>query len=254
MKQMRRSLIALAASGALAAPLMGHAAGDPAAGKEKYASCASCHGADGAGQGGAFPKMTGLGEEETAKKLTAYREGDKDYLKEEGLGDRFDTMAPNASDLSDGDIADLAAYIAEEFGGGGDEGDKDDSDKDDDQAKSEKDDDGEEKGSDELAKADVERGQALYSSCAVCHGEQGEGGHLMNAPKLKGMAASQAASLLKVYRKGTEMGEYSYAMIPQATHLSDADINNLAAYIAVIGEEGAGESADSDEPEGGPAM
>ncbi|WP_158611699.1 c-type cytochrome [Guyparkeria sp. SCN-R1] len=225
MKQMRRSLIALAASGALAAPMLAHAAGDVAAGKEKYASCAACHGADGGGQGGAFPKLTGLGQDETAKKLAAYRDGDQDYLKEQGLGDRFGTMAPNASGLSDEDIDDLAAYIADEFGGdaggNGDEGG--------DQAEAE-----EAAESGEIAKADVERGQALYSSCAICHGEQGEGGHLMNAPKLKGMAASQVASLLKVYRKGTEMGQYSYAMIPQATHLSDADINNLAAYIADI--------------------
>lgn len=226
MKQMRRSLIALAASGALAAPMLAHAAGDVAAGKEKYASCAACHGATGDGQGGAFPKLTGLGQEETAKKLAAYRDGDQDYLKSVGLGGRYGTMAPNASSLSDEDIADLAAYIADEFGGGegGNGGDE--------QAAAEP---AAESGA--IAKADVERGQALYSSCAICHGEQGEGGHLMNAPKLKGLPASQVASLLKVYRKGTEMGQYSYAMIPQATHLSDADINNLAAYVATIGKD-----------------
>ncbi|MFI9653767.1 c-type cytochrome [Guyparkeria sp. GHLCS8-2] len=224
MKQMRRSLIALAASGALAAPMLAHAAGDVAAGKEKYASCAACHGADGGGQGGAFPKLSGLGQDEVAKKLAAYRDGDQDYLKSVGLGGRYGTMAPNASGLSDDDVADLAAYIADEFGGGaGGNGGE--------QAAAKP---AAESGA--IAKADVERGQALYSSCAICHGEQGEGGHLMNAPKLKGLPASQVASLLKVYRKGTEMGQYSYAMIPQATHLSDADINNLAAYVATIGE------------------
>ncbi len=243
MKQMRRSLIALAASGALAAPLMGQAAGDPAAGKEKYASCAACHGADGAGQGGAFPKLTGLGEDEVVKSLTAYREGDKDYLKSVDLGDRYGTMAPNASGLSDDDIADLAAYVAEEFGGanGGDDAGEDDS------AAAEE----AEVDSDELAQADIVRGKALYSSCAVCHGEKGEGGHLVNAPKLRGTSASQIASLLKVYRKGTEMGQYSYTMIPQAKHLSDEDINNLAAYVAVIGEE---DVDTAEEPEGAPAM
>ncbi|KTG17315.1 MULTISPECIES: c-type cytochrome [unclassified Guyparkeria] len=226
MKQMRRSLIALAASGMLAAPLMAQAAGDPAAGKEKYATCAACHGADGMGQGGAFPKLTGLTEEETAKKLTAYRDGDQDYLKSVGLGSRYGTMAPNASGLSDDDIANLAAYIAEEFGGaaGGDDA-------------AAADQGGEQAAPAAIAQADIVRGDALYSSCAICHGEQGEGGHLFNAPALKGLPASQVASLLKVYRKGTEMGPNSYAMIPQATHLSDADINNLAAYIATIGEE-----------------
>jgi cytochrome c553 len=226
MKQMRRSLIALAASGALVAPLVAHAAGDAAAGKEKYATCAACHGADGGGQGGAFPELTGLGEERVSKALTAYREGDRDYLKSVGLGDRFGTMAPNAAGLSDEDIANLAAYVAEEFGGaaGGDAaaaGDAADT-----QATEAA-----------LAQADLVRGKALYSNCAICHGEQGEGGHLFGAPKLKGLPASQVASLLKVYRKGTEMGPNSYAMIPQASHLSDADINNLAAYVATIGED-----------------
>ncbi len=233
MKQMRRSLIALAASGVLAAPMLAHADGDVAAGKEKYASCAACHGADGAGQGGAFPKLTGLSEDEVVKSLTAYREGDKDYLKSVDLGDRYGTMAPNASGLSDGDIADLAAYVADEFGGG-DGGDEEKSAKKDEGDRSAKKDDGDKKAEGGLAKADVERGQALYSSCAVCHGEKGEGGHLVNAPKLRGTSASQIASLLKVYRKGTEMGQYSYTMIPQAKHLSDEDINNLAAYIAEI--------------------
>lgn len=226
MKQMRRSLIALAASGMLAAPLMAQAAGDPAAGKEKYATCAACHGADGMGQGGAFPKLTGLTEEETAKKLAAYRDGDQDYLKSVGLGSRYGTMAPNASGLSDDDIANLAAYIAEEFGGAASGDDAAAADQ-----------GGEQAAPAAIAQADIVRGDALYSSCAICHGEQGEGGHLFNAPALKGLPASQVASLLKVYRKGTEMGPNSYAMIPQATHLSDADINNLAAYIATIGEE-----------------
>jgi len=225
---MRRSLIALAASGALVAPLMGHAAGDAAAGKEKYATCAACHGADGKGQGGAFPKLTGLGEDKVVKSLTAYREGDQDYLKSVGLGDRYGTMAPNAAGLSDQDIGNLAAYIAEEFGGASDDA----ADAGDDAAAAEATQAG-------LAQADLVRGEALYTSCAICHGEQGEGGHLLNAPKLTGMAASQVASLLKVYRKGTEMGPNSYAMIPQATHLSDADINNLAAYVATIGKEDA---------------
>lgn len=247
MKQMRRSLIALAASGAFAAPMLAYADGDVAAGKEKYASCAACHGADGGGQGGAFPKLTGLGQDEVVKSLTAYREGDQDYLKSVGLGDRYGTMAPNASGLSDDDIDDLAAYIADEFGGG-DNGEGDQAAKEDDG------DNGEDKVEGGLAKADVERGQALYSSCAICHGEQGEGGHLVNAPKLRGTSASQIASLLKVYRKGTEMGQYSYTMIPQATHLSDADINNLAAYIATIGKEDAADGANGDEPEGAPAM
>ncbi|MFI9651612.1 c-type cytochrome [Guyparkeria halopsychrophila] len=217
--------------------------GDVAAGKGAYASCAACHGADGNGQGGAFPVLTGMDASAIQKKLTAYREGDQDYLKSVGLGGRYGTMAPNASSLSDEQIANLSVYIADEFGGtnggGGDAGASEGGD----EAKSE---------GGEVQKAEkpaeprivseslINRGRALYSSCAICHGAEGDGGELFNAPKLAGTGMDQTISLLKIYRKGQEMGPNSYAMIPQATSLTDDDIEALGAYIAVMGEEPAG--------------
>lgn len=211
----------------------GGSGGDIAAGKEKYASCAACHGADGKGQGGAFPVLTGIPANEAEKKLAAYRDGDQEYLKSVGLGDRYGTMAPNASNLSDEQIANLSVYIADAFGGtngGGSAGGE--------QAKADE-------GASEKAEpaepvivseSMINHGQALFSNCAICHGENGAGGELFNAPKLAGMGMDQAASLLKIYRKGQEMGPNSYAMIPQATHLSDYDIDSLAAYIATLEE------------------
>ena len=207
--------------------------GDIAAGKQAYAACAACHGADGKGQGGAFPVLTEMDAAKVQKKLIAYREGDQEYLKSVGLGDRYGTMAPNAANLSDEQIANLSVYIADEFGGtngggaaaGGEQA----------QA-AEK---AEEKKPAEpiiVAESTVKHGEALFSNCAICHGEAGEGGELFNAPKLVGMDMDQAASLLKIYRKGQEMGPNSYAMIPQAKHLSDYDIEGLAAYIATLGE------------------
>ena len=209
--------------------------GDIAAGKQAYAACAACHGADGKGQGGAFPVLTEMDAAKVQKKLIAYREGDQEYLKSVGLGDRYGTMAPNAANLSDEQIANLSVYIADAFGGtnGGGaaaEGEQ--------AQAAEK---AEEKEPAEpmiVAQSTVKHGEALYSNCAICHGEAGEGGELFNAPKLVGMDMDQAASLLKIYRKGQEMGPNSYAMIPQAMHLSDYDIEGLAAYIATL-EEGA---------------
>lgn len=221
MKNMRRSLLALAATGAMAVPFVAQA-GDPVAGEGKYASCAACHGADGGGQGGAFPAMHGLTEDSVVASMTAYRDGDQDYLASVGLGDRYGTMAPNAAGLSDEDIADLAAYIAQEFGEAGD-----------DEAAAGISEEIQER----IITADLERGEALYSSCAICHGWDGEGDAMFRAPKLTGLGASSVASLLDVYRQGTEMGPKSYSMIPQATHLSDADIANLAAYVATMDDD-----------------
>ncbi len=92
-----------AAAPAAAAPAAA-AAGDVAAGKTKFAACASCHGMNGEGQG-MFPKVAGQSAADLAAKLKKYRAG-------ETVGPNSAMMAPNAAGLSDGDIADLSAYIA----------------------------------------------------------------------------------------------------------------------------------------------
>ncbi len=201
--------------------------GDIAAGKQAYAACAACHGADGNGQGGAFPVLTEMEAANVQKKLIAYREGDQEYLKSVGLGDRYGTMAPNAANLSDEKIANLSVYIADAFGGtntGGDGASAAGGE----QAKAAAD---EQKSAEPriVSESVINRGQALYSSCAICHGAEGEGGELFNAPKLAGTGMDQTISLLKIYRKGQEMGPNSYAMIPQAKELTDDDIEALGA-------------------------
>nr|WP_284047213.1 c-type cytochrome [Guyparkeria hydrothermalis] len=229
--------------------------GDVAAGKEAYASCAACHGADGNGQGGAFPVLTEMDAADVQKKLTAYREGDQEYLKSVGLGDRYGTMAPNAANLSDEQIANLSVYIADEFGGtngGGDAGSNGG-----DSAKAESDDGAKEEKSAEpriVSESLINRGAALYSSCAICHGAEGEGGELFNAPKLVGTKMDQTISLLKIYRKGQEMGPNSYAMIPQAKGLTDDDIEALGAYIEVMDDEELPAEAEGDAPAGASAQ
>lgn len=90
------------AAEAAAAPAA--AAGDVAAGKAKFAACAACHGMNGEGQG-MFPKVAGQSADVLADKLKKYRAG-------ETVGPMSAMMAPNASGLSDADIADLSAYMA----------------------------------------------------------------------------------------------------------------------------------------------
>jgi len=82
------------------------AEGDPAAGKNKKAMCAGCHGI--AGYKTAFPEVYSvpkLGGQHAAyivKALQAYKSG----------GRRHPTMRAIASGLTDQDMADLAAYYA----------------------------------------------------------------------------------------------------------------------------------------------
>ncbi len=77
------------------------AAGDIAAGKTKSSSCASCHGVNGEGMG-ENPKITGMAEGKFSQAIQAYKSGTKKHMM-------MEMMTKN---LSDQDIADLAAFYA----------------------------------------------------------------------------------------------------------------------------------------------
>jgi len=75
--------------------------GDAAAGKAKAAACAMCHGPNGEGTGMA-PKLAGADPAHTAQALKDYASGKRDNAM----------MKTQAAQLSDADIANLAAYYA----------------------------------------------------------------------------------------------------------------------------------------------
>ena len=80
-------------------------AADVAAGREKYVQCASCHGADGRSTVvPQYPKIGGQTAEYVVNALKAYRDGRR-------LGTYAAMMAAVAKQLSDADIANLAAYV-----------------------------------------------------------------------------------------------------------------------------------------------
>ncbi len=78
------------------------AAGSPKAGKEKAATCAACHGADGNSQDPANPRLAGQHRDYLAKALRDYKSGARKNA----------VMSAMAANLSKQDIADLAAYYA----------------------------------------------------------------------------------------------------------------------------------------------
>ena len=76
------------------------AAGDVAAGKTKAAVCAACHGANGISANPLWPNLRGQKDQYIIKQLKAFKAGTrKDPL-----------MSPQAAQLSDQDIENLAAY------------------------------------------------------------------------------------------------------------------------------------------------
>ena len=85
----------------LVAPAMALAA-DPAAGRKKAGRCAACHGLDGLAKIPNAPHIGGESEFYLTKQLKAFRAGER----------KDPQMSLMAKNLSDDDIADLAAYYS----------------------------------------------------------------------------------------------------------------------------------------------
>ncbi len=78
------------------------AAGDVAAGKAKAAQCAACHGINGISANALWPNLRGQKADYIIKQIKAFKAGTrKDPL-----------MSPQAAQLSDQDIENVAAYFS----------------------------------------------------------------------------------------------------------------------------------------------
>ena len=79
------------------------AGGDAARGQELAVDCADCHGADGMGDDEP-PRLAGLEEAYLVEQLQAFKSGER--------ADEEELMLIYTEDLSDQDMADLAAYYS----------------------------------------------------------------------------------------------------------------------------------------------
>ncbi|HET9593997.1 MAG TPA: cytochrome c [Anaeromyxobacteraceae bacterium] len=77
---------------------------------------------------------------------------------------------------------------------------------------------------------DAAAGKAKAAMCAVCHGELGLS-QAPDAPHLAGQPEVYLVQQLKAYRSGKRQHEVMSVMAKQ---LSDADIDNLAAWYSSI--------------------
>ena len=103
MRMMQKiSTVALLLAGVLAAGPAA-ASGNAQLGKAKSAPCVACHGVDGKGIAPNFPVIAGQYADYLVHTLKQYRSGERNNA----------LMAPNAANLSDDDIADLAAYYSQ---------------------------------------------------------------------------------------------------------------------------------------------
>ncbi|MBD9464686.1 c-type cytochrome [Pseudomonas sp. Pdm06] len=181
-----------------------HAAGDAAAGQAKAAVCGACHGPDGNSMAPNFPKLAGQGERYLNKQLHDIKSGKRTVLEMTGL----------LTNLSDQDLADIAAYFASQKGS--------------------------------VGAADpklVARGEALFRggnldkglpACTGCHAPDGKGNAAAGFPHLGGQHAQYVGKQLADFRKeegGRTNDGDTKPMQSIAKKLSDEDIAAVSAYI-----------------------
>ncbi|WAH58713.1 cytochrome c4 [Pseudomonas silvicola] len=178
------------------------AAGDPAAGQAKAAVCGACHGPDGNSMAPIFPKLAGQGERYLNKQLHDIKSGARQVPEMTGL----------LTNLSDQDLADLAAYFNSQHGSVGAADDK-----------------------------VVARGEALFRggkldagmpACTGCHSPNGAGNAMAGFPHLSGQHAQYVTKQLTDFREGNRTNDGdTMVMRSIAAKLSNKDIEAIASYV-----------------------
>lgn len=169
------------------------AAGDPVAGKTKFATCAGCHAIP--GYTNVYPtyhvpRLGGQHPDYIIAALKAYQTGERGHP----------TMHANASSLSDQDQQDIAAYLA---------------------------------GVKAMEppspiRGNAEAGKAKSAACAACHGA--DGNSVINLyPRLSGQHEDYLHKALTDYQSGKRKNAIMQGM---AAPLAPQDIADLAAYFA----------------------
>ncbi|MFT6593230.1 MAG: cytochrome c553 [Zhongshania sp.] len=181
--------------------------GNARAGKMKAAACAACHGADGNSAAPTFPKLAGQGERYLAKQMHDIKSGERSVPM----------MAGQTDNLSEQDIADIAAFYASKTASTG-----------------------------QADPALVEKGAAIYRggiadrnvpACAACHTPTGHGMAAAGFPALAGQHADYTIAQLKAFRAAADGREGrsndgdTQIMRSVAFKMSDSEIEAVAAFI-----------------------
>ena len=73
--------------------------------------------------------------------------------------------------------------------------------------------------------------RSLWSGCAACHGQEGQG--MAVFPALAGKSADYIVDRLNTYKNRGEVGPMSSTMWAQAGMLSESDINMIGKFVEV---------------------
>ncbi|MGA0805307.1 MAG: c-type cytochrome [Pseudohongiellaceae bacterium] len=84
----------------------------------------------------------------------------------------------------------------------------------------------------EAAADPAQLGGKIYTSvCQSCHGDKGQG---VVGPAVAGRGRDYLLEALLAYKKGETRGTQSAVMWPQAATMSQADMENVAAFIETL--------------------
>lgn len=188
-------------------------AGDAAAGKALTVTCAACHGEDGNSMVPTFPKLAGQNEAYLIKQIQDIRDKRRPVP----------TMIGQVDNMTDEQIADIAAFYASQTQTPGQAADK-----------------------------DLALGARVYragvsetgvAACSACHGPRGGGNAPAGWPRLAGQHKEYTAQQLRRWRTGAENtleenpegrtndGD-SRMMRDVARLLTDREIEAVANFIA----------------------
>jgi cytochrome c553 len=171
-------------------------AADPEAGRQKSEPCKTCHGADGNATIPGTPSIAGQPTFFTHWQLIKYRDGRR----------KDPQMSPFAANLSDTDMADLAAYYAAQRPLP-------------------------RPAVTEPSKVAAGRQLAEQHHCVSCH-RPGLTGH-EQVPRLAGQDLAYLVQLLRGFKAQTA-GDLDGTMTTAAQPLSETDIENLAHFMATL--------------------
>lgn len=179
----------------------GAEAGDAAAGKKIAAACGACHGADGNSPAPTFPKIAGLGEKYLLKQLKDFKSGARNNA----------IMVGQVAALSDGQMADLAAYFASQKTSIG-----------------------------YAAKDQVALGEKVYRAgnkatgvpaCLACHAADGKGMSAAGFPALGGQHGAYIKAQLMAFQEDKRDNDANKVMRDIAKKMSNKEIEAVSSYI-----------------------
>lgn len=183
--------------------------GDADAGKQKSATCAACHGADGNSTSPEFPKLAGQHATYIVKQLRNFKAGSDPESTE--VVRMNPTMNGMAAPLSEQDMQDLAVYFENQTMVPG-EADPD----------------------------LVDLGRQIYQggnmatgvpACMACHSPTGLGNTAAAFPRLAGQHAQYMEAQLKAFRAGQRANDPGQMMRNAAARMTDEEIKAVASYI-----------------------